>query len=97
MIPHLTDEPCDCPDALAFRALLGSPAGATLDALASTLAVWKLRSMSHDLSDAADWREVRVPYTRRTDGYDNPPRSADQIAADTRASWDAFERQHGYP
>lgn len=96
-LPSLTDEPCDCPDARAFRALLGSPAGEAADQLATTLAVWKLRSMAHDLSGAHDWREVPVPYTRRHDEYDTPPLSAEEITEATRRSWQAFEAKHGYP
>jgi hypothetical protein len=95
---HLSDQPCDCPDALAFRAFLASPAGEALDALAATLAVWKLRSMSHDLAAAADWSRPRVSAAiidRERLQYDTPPRSVQEIRAAVAASWAAFDRGEG--
>lgn len=85
-VPHLTDAPCDCPDALAFRALMASPAGEGIERLAATLAVWKLRQMSHDLAESADWTRTWYP---RVDGdrYDTPPLSAEEIRAAAATSW----------
>ncbi len=91
---HLTDEPCECPDALAFRALLASPAGQAADALASTLAVWKLRSMAWDLSTASDWSRPIYPYVDG-DRYSTAGRTAEEIRRDTAASWAEFEQGHG--
>ena len=58
----LPEDACDCPDALAWRAFMETPAGQDLDALATTLAVWKLRSLSHDLAGAADWSRPGPSY-----------------------------------
>jgi hypothetical protein len=98
VVTHLTDEPCDCPDALAFRAFLASPAGEAADALAATLAVWKLRSMSHDLAAASDWSRPRVSAAiveRERGQYDTPARTAQEIREATAASWAAFDRGEG--
>lgn len=58
----LPEDGCDCPDALAWRAFMATPAGQALDALASTLAVSKLRAMSHDLAGSADWSRPSVSH-----------------------------------
>lgn len=91
---HLTDEPCDCPDALAFRALMAAPAGEAVEALAATLAVWKLRSLSHDLAAAADWSRPIYP-ARDRDRYDTPGLTPEDIRAQVAASWEAFDRGEG--
>lgn len=83
---HLNDDPCDCPDALAFRALMNSPVGEGIDRLATTLAVWKLRSLSHELSDAKDWTRPATPYAERTH-YEGPAHTPDEIRENAYRSW----------
>lgn len=83
--PFLNDDPCDCPDALAFRALMNSPVGEGIDRLASTLAVWKLRSLSHALSES-DWTRPRPPYAERTE-YDGPTHTPEEIRENALRSW----------
>jgi hypothetical protein len=58
----LPEDACDCPDAVAWRVFMETPAGQALDDLATTLAVWKLRTLSHDLAESADWSRLRVSY-----------------------------------
>lgn len=82
----MTDDPCDCPDALAFRALMTSPAGEGIDALAATLAVWKLRAMAHDLAAASDWSQPRYPYVDG-DRYSTRPLSVEEIRAAAEVPW----------
>jgi len=60
-------EPCDCPEAAFLRELLelGNSDGPitppdtalwrAIEQMAEIIAVRKLRSLSHDLADAADW------------------------------------------
>lgn len=87
---------CDCPESVLLRelvTLLDSPAG-MLDRLASSLAVWKLRTMSHDLSAAGDWSRPWFPWSKQ-DEYDIPPRSADEIREQVAASWAAFDQRRG--
>lgn len=89
-VPNLTDEPCDCPDALAFRAFMSSPAGEAADALADILAVRKLREMSHDLSGAADWSRPGPTFEtleQRRARYVTPALTAEEINERVRASW----------
>ena len=86
---------CDCREALLLRelvAVLDSP-DALLDRLASTLAVWKLRTMSRDLS-GDDWSRARLPWSK-ADQYDTPARTAAEIREQVAASWRAFDRREG--
>lgn len=87
--PFLNDDPCDCPDARAFRALMNSPVGEGIDRLASTLAVWKLRQMSHEFSAAMDWTRPFIDQTKR-DTYDTPGRTVGQIRAEARKPWEGL-------
>lgn len=87
---------CDCPESVLLRELvtmLDSPAG-LVDRLASTFAVWKLRTMSHDLSSSSDWTRPRYPWQKQ-DEYDMPPRSAEEIREQVAASWQAFDNRRG--
>lgn len=84
---------CDCPEASLLRELVTSldePDG-MLDRLASSLAVWKLRQMSHDLSAASDWSRAVLPWARRQE-YDTPAASAEEIHARVSAAWEAWYR-----
>lgn len=69
----LPEEACDCPDALTWRAFMETPAGQDVDRLATTLAVWKLRTLSHDLSEAADWSRPSVSYAELERRRGQPP------------------------
>lgn len=84
---------CDCPEALLLRRLmeaLDSPEG-MLDRLAATMAVWKLRSMSHELSAAQDWTRPVLSWAKRQE-YDTPARTAEEIHAEVAASWERWYR-----
>jgi hypothetical protein len=84
---------CDCREAELLRELvrvLDSP-DALLDRLASTLAVWKLRSASHAMSGATDWSRPALPWAKRQE-YDTPAETAEEIHARVTASWDAWYR-----
>ena len=84
---------CDCQESELLRELvrvLDSP-DALLDRLASTLAVWKLRSASHEMSGANDWSRPYLPWAKRQE-YDTDARTAEQLHADVSASWDAWYR-----
>lgn len=84
---------CDCPEAQLVRRLvaaLDNPEG-MLDQLASTLAVWKLRAMSHELSDANDWTRWRPPYSQRYE-YDTPALTAEALHEHVAASWENWYR-----
>lgn len=84
---------CDCPEAQLLRrlvALLDQPDG-MLNELAATMAVWKLRHMSHDLSAAGDWSAAWMPWARRQE-YATDPRTAAELHADVSASWEAWYR-----
>lgn len=84
---------CDCREAELLRELvrvLDTP-DSLLDRLASTLAVWKLRAMSHDLSGAQDWSRRPLPYAQRAQ-YDVDPRTAEELHADVTASWERWYR-----
>lgn len=84
---------CDCPEAQLVRRLvevLDSPEG-MLDRLASTLAVWKLRSMSHELSAGNDWTRPVLPWAKRQE-YDTPARTAEGLHAEVAASWERWYR-----
>lgn len=96
--PRVTDHwmglgACDCPEAQLLRRLveaLDSPEG-MLDRLAATLAVWKLRSMSHELSSANDWSRPVLPWAKRQE-YDVPAETAEELHARVSASWEAWYR-----
>lgn len=84
---------CDCPEAQLLRRLvevLDSPEG-MLDRLASTMAVWKLRSASHEMSAANDWSRTALPWAKRQE-YDTDPRTAEELHADVEASWERWYR-----
>lgn len=84
---------CDCREAELLRELvrvLDSP-DALLDKLASTLAVWKLRSASHEMAASNDWARSWVPYARRHE-YETEARTAEEIRAEVEASWERFYR-----
>jgi hypothetical protein len=86
---------CDCPEAHALRHLiteLDSPSG-MLDRLASIFAIWKLRTMSHDLS-LGDWSREVLPWAKRQE-YDTPPRSVEEVREQVRASWAEFDQKRG--
>lgn len=88
-------EACDCPEAQLLQRLvevLDSPEG-MLDRLASTLAVWKLRSLSHAMSGANDWSREVLPWAKRQE-YDIPARAAEEIHEDVSASWERWYRAH---
>lgn len=85
---------CDCPEALLLRelvAVLDSPDG-VLNRLASTMAVWKLRSMAHEMSAGHDSSRVPLHWSKRHD-YDGPAADADTIRQSTAASWAEFYRR----
>jgi len=87
---------CDCREALILRELvhlLDSP-DQLLTTLASTLAVWKLRTMSHDLSARGDRPRPWFPWSKQ-DEYDMPARTALEIREQVAASWAAFEQRRG--
>jgi hypothetical protein len=69
----LPEDACDCPDALAWRAFLETPAGRDLDRLATTLAVQKLRHLSHELAGANDWSRPSVSYAELKRRRAEPP------------------------
>ena len=86
---------CDCPEAQLLRRLvevLDSPEG-MLDRLASTMAVWKLRSASHAMSAANDWSRPVLPWAKRQE-YDTPAETAEEIHERVSASWEAWYRAH---
>lgn len=60
---------CDCPEAVCLRTFVDllkqNDAYGALDTLASLLAVWKLRSASHEVSRAADWSRSYSSYATR--------------------------------
>lgn len=85
---------CDCTEARLLRELvqlLDTPDG-MLDRLASSLAAWKLRTMSHDLSAAGDWSRSYLPWAKRQE-YDTEPRTAADIRSEVNGSWLAFYRR----
>jgi hypothetical protein len=87
---------CDCPESVLLRELvtmLDAP-DQMLNRLASSLAVWKLRSMSHELSAAGDWTRVHLGWSQRQE-YDTPGRSPEEIRADTARSWAEFDQGRG--
>lgn len=87
---------CDCREASLLRELvhmLDTP-NALLDRLASTLAVWKLRAMSHELSTGRDWSRQDLPYAARYT-YDTPARTAEEIREQVAQSWAAFDQHLG--
>jgi hypothetical protein len=96
VIEHLNG--CDCPEARLLRVVLAGPLGVSVDALADVRAAEMLRSMSHELSAAMPARRgvAYADLARIRDTYERPPLSAGAIRAQTAASWDAFERAHGY-
>jgi hypothetical protein len=64
---------------------MASPIGEGIERLAATLAVWKLRHLSHELSAANDWSK---PFLRAVrDGYDTAGRTPQEIAEQVRLSW----------
>lgn len=84
---------CDCREALLLRELvrvLDSP-DQLLDKLAATLAVWKIRSASHAMSEANDWSRTALPWAKRQE-YDVDPRTAEELHADVSASWERWYR-----
>jgi hypothetical protein len=84
---------CDCREAELLRELvrvLDSP-DQLLNKLASTLAVWKIRSASHAMSGANDWSTPALPWAKRQE-YDTDPRTAEELHADVSASWERWYR-----
>lgn len=84
---------CDCREAELLRELvhvLDSP-DQLLNKLASTLAVWKIRSASHAMSGAKDWSTQALPWAKRQE-YDTEARSAEEIHAQVAASWESWYR-----
>lgn len=63
-----------------------------LDRLASTLAVWKLRTMSHELAGANDWARYVVPYAKRQE-YDTEALDAEALHERVAASWEDWYRR----
>lgn len=98
MVDH-DDDACQCPDALAFRALvraLGGPPAAVLDRLVAEMAARQVSAASGAIASSMSWSRNWSPYRERTDSYDTPGRTAEQIRTQTAASWRDFERTHGY-
>lgn len=84
---------CDCREAELLRKLvhvLDSPTE-LLDRLASTLAVWKIRSASHAMSDAMDWSRPAPPWAKRQE-YATEARPAEVLHAEVTASWERWYR-----
>lgn len=84
---------CDCREAELLRELvrvLDSP-DALLDRLASTLAVWKIRSTSYAMSDLNDRSRPILPWARRQE-YDTEARTAEELHAEVGAHWEAWYR-----
>lgn len=84
---------CDCPESRLLARIvevLDDPEG-MLDRLASTMAVWKLRSMSHELSAAQDWSRPVLSWAKRQE-YDTPARTAEEIHAEVAANWERWYR-----
>lgn len=65
---------------------MNSPVGEGIDLLATTLAVWKLRSLSHELSNGQDWTRPMPSYAERTT-YEGPARTPEEIRENAYRSW----------
>lgn len=79
---------CDCPEARLLRAIVDSvDAEGALTALASTMALWKLRGES--------WEVAATPARPYGMRYSGPPRTAEQIRAEVARSWHEFDQGVG--
>lgn len=81
------DWDCDCTAARLLRAFLESPEGKGIMQLATQLAVWKLRSLSHELAGATDWTTPATPYAARCTYEVADRRTPEEIRRDAYRSW----------